>query len=224
MTEPEKMPSFADLEHDVRNVAAAIQSAIDVIRSDANLSDDSKDMIAVLDRQLELLVKRVGVFCSPPVSSDSEPNHEKLDTIQREGNPSKFRCLDVLIVDDTRMVTYALQKLLERMGPCVRTASSGAAALESILEQMPDLVFSDIGMKGMDGYELARQIRSVPRRRDVHLVALTGHSSLETKQNAIEAGFDECHEKPIDSATLLTILRHLVFANEPVEKRLSLNG
>lgn len=224
MTEPEKMPSFADLEHDVRNVAAAIQSAIDVIRSDANLSDDSKDMIAVLDRQLELLVKRVGVFCSQPVSSDLVLHHKELDIPLHVGNPPELRNLDVLIVDDTRMVTYALQKLLERMGPCVRTASSGAPALESILEQMPDLVFSDIGMKGMDGYELARQIRSVPRGRDVHLVALTGHSSLETKQNAIEAGFDECHEKPIDSATLLTILHHLVFANEPVETRLSLNG
>ncbi len=219
MTEPEKMPSLADLEHDVRNVAAAIQSAVDVIRSDTNLSSDSKDMIAVLDRQLELLVKRVGVFCSQPVSSDSELNHEELDIILQEGIPSELRNLDVLIVDDTRLVTYALQKLLERMGPCVRTASSGVSALESILEKMPDLVFSDIGMKGMDGYELARQIRSVPRGRDVYLIALTGHSSLATKRHAIDAGFDECHEKPIASAALLTILRHLVIPNDPVETR-----
>ena len=219
MTESEKIPSLADLEHDVRNGAAAIQSAVDVIRSDTNLSNDSKDMIAVLDRQLELLVRRVSVFCSQPVSSNSEQNPEELDTKAQEGNPSEFRCLDVLIVDDTRLVTYALQKLLESMGHCVRTASSGAAAMESILKKMPDLVFSDIGMKGMDGYELARQIRSVPYGRDINLIALTGHSSLETKRIAIDAGFDECHEKPIASATLLTILRHLVVENDPAETR-----
>lgn len=218
MTEPEKMPS-EDLEHDVRNAAAAIQSAVDVIRSDTNLSDDSKNMIAVLDRQLELLVKRVGVFCSQPVSSDFVPNRQEEDIPLHEDSPSELRNLDVLLVDDTRVVTYALQKLLERMVPFVRTASSGASALDTILKKMPDLVLSDIGMKGMDGYELARQIRSIPHGRDVYLVALTGNSSLETKRSAIEAGFDECHEKPISSAKLLTILHHVNVTNEPFKTR-----
>jgi CheY-like chemotaxis protein len=219
MTEPEKMPSFVDLEHDVRNAAAAIQSAVDVIRADTNLSSDSKDMIAVLNRQLEFLVMRVGVFCSQPVSSDSDLSLEKLDIPLHEDNPSELPSLDVLIVDDTRLVTYALQKLLETMGLCVRTASSGASAMKSILEKMPDLVFSDIGMRGMDGYELARQIRSFPHGRDIYLIALTGHSSLATKRHAIDAGFDECHEKPIASAEVLTILRHLIMPNGPVEAR-----
>jgi CheY-like chemotaxis protein len=91
--------------------------------------------------------------------------------------------------------------------------------MKSILEKMPDLVFSDIGMRGMDGYELARQIRSVPHGRDIYLIALTGHSSLATKRHAIDAGFDECHEKPIASAEVLTILRHLIMPNGPVEAR-----
>ncbi|MCU0721699.1 MAG: response regulator, partial [Pirellula sp.] len=122
----------------------------------------------------------------------------------------ELRRLEVMIVDDTRLVTFALQKLLESLGQQVRTAPSGAGAMEAILEKMPDLVFSDIGMVGMDGYELARQIRSVPQGRDTYLVALTGRSSPDTKRHAIDAGFDECHEKPISSATLLTILRHIV--------------
>jgi CheY-like chemotaxis protein len=217
MTEPESTPNFADLEHDVRNVAAAIQSAVDVIRSDSKLSSDSKDMIAILDRQLGLLVKRVGVFCSQRVLSDLELNHKDSDIQQHEDNPSELRSLDVLIVDDTRLVTHALQRLLETMGQCVRTAPSGAAAMEALLERMPNLVFSDIGMTGMDGYELAKQIRAVPHGCDAYLVALTGHSSFESKRHAIDAGFDEYHEKPITSTTLLTILRKFCHAHGMAE-------
>jgi CheY-like chemotaxis protein len=205
--EPEKTPTFADLEHDVRNIAAAMQSAVDVIRSDVNLPSGSKDMIAILDRQLEYLLKSVSEFCKQPV-----PCHAPLDRMASsipppEENQSQLRSLDVMIVDDTRLVTHTLQKLLETMGQHARTASSGASAMEAILDKLPDLVLSDIGMLGMDGYELARQIRSVPHGNDVYLVALTGHSSLESKRQAIDAGFDECHEKPIASATLWTILR-----------------
>jgi len=205
--EPEKMPTFLDLEHDVRNIAAAMQSAADVIRSDVHLSSDSKDMIALLDRQLELLVKSVSEFSKQPV-----PYHTPLDRTASsiappEENLPQLRSLDVMIVDDTRLVTHTLQKLLETMGQHVRSASSGASAMQAISDKLPDLVLSDIGMLEMDGYELARQIRSVPHGNDVYLVALTGHSSLETKRQAIVAGFDECHEKPIASATLWTILR-----------------
>lgn len=112
----------------------------------------------------------------------------------------------VLVVDDTRAALFVLDKLLTAMGQRVRTVPDAASALEAARCDPPDIIISDIGMPGMDGYELARQLRQEPRLKDVVLVALTGYGQVSDRQRAKDAGFDHHIVKPVDVSDLRTLL------------------
>lgn len=116
----------------------------------------------------------------------------------------------ILVVDDTRAALLVLDKLLTTMGQHVRTAQDAASALTLAKRDPPDIVISDIGMPGMDGYELARQIRQEPQLQDVVLVALTGYGQVADCQRAKDAGFDYHIVKPVDVSELRTLLSHPV--------------
>ena len=96
--------------------------------------------------------------------------------------------------------------LLETFGATVRVAYSGAAGLELLAAFRPELIFLDLGMPEMDGYETARRIRAVPEGRDVVLVALTGWGQSQVYDCAREAGFDRQLTKPADIQALLELL------------------
>ncbi|MBI2824463.1 MAG: PAS domain S-box protein [Planctomycetia bacterium] len=115
----------------------------------------------------------------------------------------------ILIVDDTADAVYVLSKLLEALGQEVRTAHSAATALRSIEADVPDLVISDLGMPGMDGYALARQLRNRPELDGVVLVALTGYGQESDRQHTQEAGFDYHLVKPVSVDALRDLLASL---------------
>jgi len=194
-----------NFEHDVRNICSAMQSAVDVIRLDKDLSKDSLEMLAILDRQLLRLTATV-----TGRSNQTGDRSSSTETMNPEPSAvehlSLSRKLDVLVVDDTRLVSYTLQKILEKLGHSVRTASSGVSAIASVRQKLPDIVFSDIGMAEMDGYELAKQIRAMPHGCDIWLVALTGHRTPDIELKSIEAGFDEHFEKPMAYETLVNVM------------------
>ena len=92
---------------------------------------------------------------------------------------------------------FILGSLLTKLGHRVETARHAAAALEAVDRQRPDIVFSDIEMPDIDGYELARRLRRMPEMVGVVLVALTGYGQESDRQKALAAGFD-CHlVKPV---------------------------
>jgi signal transduction histidine kinase/CheY-like chemotaxis protein len=107
----------------------------------------------------------------------------------------------VLVVDDNADAAETLSQLLELMDHEPRTAHDGQEALARFEEFRPEVVLLDIGLPDMDGYEVARRIRS---RADhtVRLVALTGWGQKEDKARAAAAGFDDHWTKPIDPAKL----------------------
>jgi CheY-like chemotaxis protein len=106
--------------------------------------------------------------------------------------------LRILIVEDHPDVRTMLKMLLELQGFDVETANDGERGLEMIEFQQPNVAFVDIGLPGIDGYEVARRVRSRPENDAVHLVALTGYGQPKDRQLAAEAGFD-CHlAKPVD--------------------------
>ncbi len=80
----------------------------------------------------------------------------------------------VLVVDDNRDAAESLAMILDLSGTQVEVALSGAQALEKVRSFAPDIVLMDIGMPGMDGYEVARRLRADEATRDLVLVALTG--------------------------------------------------
>ncbi len=104
--------------------------------------------------------------------------------------------LRVLVVDDNVDIADALAALLDLQGCQVRVAHRGEAGLEQALEFEPDVVFLDIGLPGMDGYEVARELRNTSLGADIILVALTGYGQASDRQKAAEAGFDHHLVKP----------------------------
>ena len=118
----------------------------------------------------------------------------------------------ILVVDDAQAAVFILGRLLEALGQQVRTANSGAAALEIAQQQRPDVVISDIAMPNMDGYELAHRLRELPGMEGVVLVALTGYGQDADRRRARESGFDYHLVKPASLEALQDLLSSLPLA------------
>jgi two-component system, sensor histidine kinase len=112
----------------------------------------------------------------------------------------------ILIVDDSRDGGESLAILLRVLGAEVALAHSGRAALERVETFKPDVVVLDIGMPGMDGYEVARRIRANPDHRHVSLIALTGWGQDEDRRRSVAAGFNHHLVKPADIDQLRQLL------------------
>jgi signal transduction histidine kinase/ActR/RegA family two-component response regulator len=113
----------------------------------------------------------------------------------------------VLVVDDNRDAADSLRVLLELLGAQVRVAYDGPAALEAVSADEPEVVLLDIGMPGMNGYEVARHIRQRPEWQDVTLIALTGWGQEKDRRDSEAAGFDHHLIKPVDIDALQSLLR-----------------
>lgn len=123
--------------------------------------------------------------------------------------PFAIRPMKVLVVDDMRALSVILSRLLTKLGHDVRVVDSGPAALE-ILKTFPaELVFSDISMPGMTGYELAKRLRVDHSRRNLKLVAMTGYGQASDREKALAAGFDEHMVKPVDFKVLQGIFQKI---------------
>jgi CheY-like chemotaxis protein len=96
--------------------------------------------------------------------------------------------------------------MLRKKGHHVDTAHNGAEALEVAARTLPEVIFLDIGMPVMDGYQACQRLREVPATRDAYIVALTGWGQEDDKRRAQEAGFDHHLVKPVDLNVLMSVL------------------
>ncbi|MGE3492400.1 MAG: ATP-binding protein [Vicinamibacterales bacterium] len=112
----------------------------------------------------------------------------------------------ILIVDDSRDGGESLSMLLRVLGADVSLVHSGRAALQAVESFRPDVVLLDIGMPGMDGYEVARRIRANRANRGIMLIALTGWGQEEDRQRSAAAGFNHHLVKPADIDQLRQLL------------------
>jgi signal transduction histidine kinase/ActR/RegA family two-component response regulator len=112
----------------------------------------------------------------------------------------------ILIIEDNVDARETLKSLLESYGYRVEVAADGEEGLKRLRTVQPDVAIVDIGLPGLDGYEVARRIRTAPEGRKVKLVALSGYSGAETKAKAINAGFNMHMAKPLHPADLTKIL------------------
>jgi CheY-like chemotaxis protein len=113
--------------------------------------------------------------------------------------------LRVLVVDDNVDAAESLAAVLRTAGHTVRTAHNGPAAIGAAAGMRPDAVLLDIGLPGMDGYEVARAVRRGPAGGAV-LIAVTGYGHEDDRRRSKEAGFDHHLVKPVDPAELLDLL------------------
>ena len=112
----------------------------------------------------------------------------------------------VLVIDDNPDVAESFALLLKVLGATVEIANDGARGLEAFLDLKPDLVFLDLGMPGMDGYETARRIRGLPGSKNARLIALTGWGGDGIRKRVLECGFDRHLIKPVEIEELEKVL------------------
>ena len=110
------------------------------------------------------------------------------------------------MVDDNVDAAESLALLLTLDGQNVRVAFNGPRALTAASDFLPELIFLDLGMPGMDGYEVARRLRARPELRGTLLVALTGWSEEDDRQRSYAAGFDHHLVKPAEPDKLRALL------------------
>ena len=114
--------------------------------------------------------------------------------------------LRILIVDENVDAARTLGLLCEQMGHDCKYAYDGIAALEAARRLRPDVILLDIGLPGMDGFEVARQLRAEADFRDVLIIAVTGFASDEDRQRSREVGIDHYLVKPADPAFIESLL------------------
>ncbi len=122
-----------------------------------------------------------------------------------EVNPAHEKCCRVLAVDDNVDTAQTLAILLEALGHEVQVAYDGPSALEKAVDFRPDVVLLDIGLPGLNGYEVAKRIRQ-PSLKNMVLVAMTGYGLDADRQRSQDAGFDHHLVKPADFGEVQKIL------------------
>jgi CheY-like chemotaxis protein/anti-sigma regulatory factor (Ser/Thr protein kinase) len=172
----------------------------------------AKNLVEMHGGTLEARSAGLGRGCEfivrlPRVARQGDGMRERADGEQlRELSEAGHR---LLVVDDNEDAAESLAELLRFRGHEVRVAHDGASALTMAATYLPRMIFLDIGMPGMDGFEVARRLRQLPGLQGTVLAALTGWGQREDRRRTAEAGFDHHFVKPPEPATLETLLNSL---------------
>jgi CheY-like chemotaxis protein len=138
-----------------------------------------------------------------PVVPPPEPRPQVPATEKAQPTGPSLR---VLVVDDNVDTVTTLALLVKESGHDVRTAYDGSEVLEAALDYRPNVVLLDIGLPGLNGFEVAKRIRQQPTLKNIVLVAMTGYGQVSDRKRSQEAGFDHHLVKPGDFGKLLELL------------------
>ena len=156
------------------------------------------DVSSTLGQGSEFVVKLA--VSSPGPKSIKTPSSPMTNV-----NPPRS-ALRVLVVDDNECAAEILKMLVLDSGHLARMAHTGPTALAEALEYRPDVVLLDIGLPGLDGFEVAKRIRQEPLLHNIVLVAITGYGQESDQRHSREAGFDHHLVKPANFNEVLRIL------------------
>ena len=134
---------------------------------------------------------------APPPSSPTPPAAH---------DPPSARALRVMVVEDNADVRETMQDFLQLSGHAVTVAADGPSAVEALFAQRPEVALVDIGLPGLDGYQVLAALRARGAQLSTVFIALTGYGRPEDRQRAVDAGFHEHLVKPVDSDALLRLL------------------
>lgn len=150
----------------------------------------------------------------------SAPAGQNATTVLEPGVNSR-RALRILVAEDNVDSADSLSLLLRLYGHDVEVARTGPTALEMALASRPDVVLMDIGLPGMDGYDVVRRLRQRPEFQTVTICALTGFTPSDAdRQRQQQTGFDHYYVKPVNLETLLELFK-TVEQQPPIQKAVS---
>jgi PAS domain S-box-containing protein len=151
--------------------------------------------------------------CLPLQSLHQQPEHaaeaQRHAEVDREAIKSDLNGIKVLVVDDEEDSVTIVRRILERRGARVQSAHSVNEALAEFATFSPNVILSDIGMPGNDGYELISRLREMPGGKSVPAVALTALARGEDRTRALRAGFQMHVAKPVDFSELVAVVQNL---------------
>ena len=150
-----------------------------------------------------------------PLANDQTPPQPESHASAAGGSAQSRSRQRVLVVDDNQDSANSLSTLLKLAGNEVETAHDGLRAIEVAERFRPEMILLDIGLPGLNGYNVARRIRELPFGRDILLVALTGWGQEEDRRKSREAGFDRHLIKPVDYNVLMELLGSVRGPREP---------
>ncbi len=154
-----------------------------------------------IDRGSEFVVRL-------PLDPAAKPS--AAETPDAAGVDGSSRKLRIVVVDDNRDAAESMAILMELWGHEVRRAYHGSKALELSASYRPDVIFLDIGLPGMDGYEVAARLRERSETARSLLIAVTGYGQEEDRRRSYRAGFDQHLVKPVSPESLQSLLASLV--------------
>lgn len=202
---------LARVGHELRNPLSAITTALSLMRemADADAHGQGERYRKIIERQVELLRKAtdnlldmagIDSHANPDVEGDEDEERSAAEPDARGGIP-------VLVVEDDRDGRAALVELLRLWGYEVTMADDGVAGAQHAEERRPAVALVDIDLPGIDGYEVARKIRTAYPEDAPLLIALTGFGQPADQRRALEAGFDFHLVKPVDPPQLARLLQ-----------------
>lgn len=154
----------------------------------------------------------------PMSSVRASPTSHKANKELVAINKTPLKDLTILIVDDQADAQILVGTILKKAGATVLVASSAAEAFKSLIKNRPDVVVTDIGMPGQDGYDLIRMIRKLPPEMggNTMVIALTAYAHDEDHNRALQTGFQEHLAKPVEAKVLIQAISKLTGRYVPV--------
>jgi CheY-like chemotaxis protein len=195
--------SLALLNHDLRNALASIASALQILRMQGYVNPLAEQAGRTIERQAEQLAHLADHLSDVAGIPRAEPPARRAPAEPRR---TESRPRRILVVDDNHDAADSTGTLLLLWEHQVRVAYDGKSALTLAREFKPEVCLLDIGMPGMDGFQVARQFRDDPVLRDTMLVAMTGFDQEGDRKLSVDAGFQAYLVKPVEVGALQDFL------------------
>jgi CheY-like chemotaxis protein len=196
--EPEMLPRIFDLfaqgEQSLDRAQGGLGIGLTLVRRLVELHGGSIDASSAGVGKGSEFVVRLPLRPPPAVTVVPAP-------AERRESPRR-----ILVIDDLADARESLRGLLETLGHRVEVAENGPEGVEKALTLRPDVAIVDIGLPGLDGYQVARRIRASDAGKHMMLIALTGYGRPEDRRRAFEAEFDAHLVKPLDQVDLSKLL------------------
>lgn len=205
------------LVHDSRGQLSALLSVARLLELSPGDVEQGREAIAIIRRQVELLDRKIGQLgrakSGSPNMGEGDSSIECIpaalptDQLAKQSMPPQrsLQTLRVLVVDDDRSAAHLLSRLLARLGCNVQAVNSGEAAMQALADFAPQAIITDQEMPGMNGNELALQIRGGAGPRPI-LIALSGHDPGTPQSPRTPSDFDYVLTKPAGLEALERLL------------------